>query len=69
MASQSQTDELNANFQHVFESLVFEDIKATNGKSSPSIRADVQRRTLAQLYYASNSRKMFVYRLLLFCSG
>ncbi|XP_057369080.1 fidgetin-like protein 1 isoform X2 [Daphnia carinata] len=55
MASQSPTDELNANFQHVFESLVFEDIKASNGKTSLSLRADIQRKILSQLYYVSNS--------------
>lgn len=56
MASQSPIDELNVNFQHVFESLVFEDIIASNCKTSPSLRADIQRKTLSQLYYASNSR-------------
>ncbi|KAI9558589.1 hypothetical protein GHT06_015377 [Daphnia sinensis] len=55
MSSQSPIDELNANFQHICESLVFEDIKTSNGKTSPSLRADIQRKTLSQLYYASNS--------------
>lgn len=62
MASQSPIDELNVNFQHVFESLVFENIRASNCKTSPSLRADIQRKTLSQLYYASNSRTMLVHQ-------
>lgn len=61
MSNLNQTNDLNANFQHIFESLIFEDIKNTNGNINPSLKADIQRKIAAQLYFSSNSGEMFVY--------
>ncbi|EFX75995.1 hypothetical protein DAPPUDRAFT_322816 [Daphnia pulex] len=55
MSNLNQTSELNANFQHIFESLMFEDIKTTSGNLNPSQKADIQRKIAAQLYYSTNS--------------
>ncbi len=48
------------NFQHIFESLMFEDIKSSKTHCSPSLKADIQRKILAQLYYSANSGKAYV---------
>jgi hypothetical protein len=61
MSNLNQTGDLNANFQHIYESLIFEDIKTTSGNFSPSLKADLQRKIAAQLYYSNNSGEMFVY--------
>ncbi len=61
MSNLNKTGDLNANFQHTYESLIFEDIKTTSGNFSPSLKADLQRKIAAQLYYSTNSGEMFVY--------
>ncbi len=61
MSNLNQTSELNANFQHIFESLMFEDIKTTSGNFNPSQKADIQRKIAAQLYYSTNSGDMYAY--------
>ena len=38
---------------------MFEDIKSSNSNYSPSVKADIQRKISAQLYYAANSGKMY----------
>ena len=55
----ANSNESNTNFQHIFESLMFEDIKSSNSNYSPSVKADIQRKISAQLYYAANSGKMY----------
>ena len=49
---------LSENFQSVYESLVLQELEALRNKSStPSSKAEIQRKILAQLYFAANSEQ------------
>ena len=48
----------NTCFQHLYESLFFEDIKGCESNVSSSSRAQTQRKIIAQLYYSAVSENV-----------
>ena len=48
----------NAHFQHLYESLVFEDIQNCDNSASSSLAAQTQRKIIAQLYYSAADKRM-----------
>lgn len=53
----SSKKESTSIFQQAYETLVFEEIRTSNITATPSLKADIQRRIAAQLYYAAFPEK------------